>query len=121
EERVFGKASVRCLLEGVYVINAFPCEAPLREQILINVRDRSRIWVDARMPGVDRGEIRTVRARERYTDPGLQNPVSLNDSSRARLVLGAVERVGYGANQQRRRVSRQDGVRVQRDHVADVL
>ncbi len=118
EQRVLREAAVRGLLEGVDVVDPLPGEAPLAVEVLVDVGDRGGVRVHARVAGVDGGEARAVRAGQRDTHPRLEDAVAAHHAPARRVVDRAVERVGQRADQQRRRVGREHGVGVERDHVA---
>ena len=105
--------------EGIHVVEALAREGPLPEQVLVGVRDRGGVGIDARVPGVHAGEQRPCGARHRHADPGLQDPVALGDTAQARIEGGTVQGVGDDADELPGRVQGKLGVAVQGDAVAD--
>jgi hypothetical protein len=79
EQGVLGEAPVRRPLEGIDVVDPLPGEASLAVEVLVDVGHRRRVGVDSRMPGMDRREVRAVRARQRDADPRLEDPVAADD------------------------------------------
>src|SRR5580704_19213793 len=62
QKRVLGELVLGRSLERVDIIDALPREAPLGEEILIDVGDGGRIWIDARATRGDRRKERAIRA-----------------------------------------------------------
>ncbi len=62
EERVFGHASVERLGERIDVVDPLADEAALVKDVLIDVRDRARVRVDADVAGKDLRERGAARA-----------------------------------------------------------
>jgi hypothetical protein len=50
QDPVFGEATAKRMFECIDIVNAFADEGSLVEKILIDVRNDSRIRVDARFP-----------------------------------------------------------------------
>ena len=99
--------------ERIYVVDPLPGEASLAVEILIHIGYRGRVRIDTGMSRVDRGKVGFVGARERHTDPRLDDPVPLGYASDLRIVVRAVERVRDRSDEQLRRISRQYRVRVE--------
>src|SRR5712692_596870 len=68
QEGVLGDPAFEGGYEGVHVIEALAREDPLGKQILVGVRDRRRVGIDARVPGIHAGEQRPGGARHRHAD-----------------------------------------------------
>ncbi len=117
EQRVLRKAAGGGPLERLDVVDPLSGEAPLAIEILIHIRDRGRIRIHTRMPGVDRGEDRAIRARERHADARLEDAVAADHSSVYRIVNGTIERMRQCSHEERRRVGRKHGVGVESDDV----
>jgi hypothetical protein len=120
QERVLGEAAARGLLEHVHVVNPLSGEAPLAVQVLVDVRDRGGVWVDARVARMDGREDRGVRAGQGHAHPRLQNAVAADHAPRTGVVDGAVEGVGQCPDQKWGGSGWEDRVRVERDHEADL-
>ena len=120
EEGVLGHAAVERRLEGVDVIEALAGEEAFLEQILIGVRHRGGIRVDAGVTGVDPRKDRARGARHRDADPGLQDAVAFRHPSRRAVDLRLIERVKRDADQGLGGVARQLRVGVERDAVPHV-
>ena len=85
---------MRRFFERIDLVDAFAGEASLAVEILINVGDGGRIWIDARMPRVDRSEVRAVCARQRHSDPRLYDAVAFRDAPDSFVVVGTIQRMG---------------------------
>ena len=119
EKRVLRHATLERGGEGVDVVESLTREAPLAEQVLIRVRDRGRVGVDAGVPGIGARERRAGGARERDADPRLEDPVALDDAPQLGVEARAVERVLADPDQAPRRFAWEMRVAVERDAVAD--
>ena len=119
EQGVIRKSALGGSAKHVHVVDALAGERPLAEQVLIDVRHGRRVRVDARMPGVDGGEPRLARARQRHAHPRLQDAVAAHHASPFGVVLGAIERMGHGADECGRGAGRQDRVGIERHDIAD--
>src|SRR5215210_5748140 len=62
-----------------------------------------------------------VRARERHTNPRLDDPVALCNAADDGIVVRAIERVCNRTDEQLRHIARQHCVRVEGDDVPDEL
>ena len=119
EECVLRESAVRRLLERIDVVDPFSGEAPFAEQILIDVRHCSRVWIDARMSGVNRSKDGLVRARERHSNSRLENSVALGQSRPIfGVVIRAVQRMRDRPDEQLRGISWKYRVRIERYDVA---
>src|SRR5918999_5870857 len=119
EKRVLGEPAARRAPERVDLVRPFAGEAPLAEEVLIDVRYGSRVWIDAGMPRVDGGEARAERARQRDSDARLDDAVSTHDAAMFCIVHGAVERMRDRADEERGRVGWEHGIGIDGDDVAD--
>ena len=84
EQRVLGDAPADGRLEGVDVVQPLAGEDPLAEQVLVGVRDRRRVGVDAGVPGVHPREERPGGAREVDAHARLEDAVALGDPAAGR-------------------------------------
>ncbi len=116
---VFLDHAAQQAVKDTKVIDALADEDPLVERVLVDVRNDGGIAVDAGLPGEDAGK---------EAHPGVADPrrdLRLYDCEAAGDPVGVgiddrlVQRVRHDADQQRRAVADQLGVRVERDHVAE--
>ena len=77
EQRVLGDAPADRRLEGVDVVQPLAGEDARAEQVLVGVRDRRRVGIDAGVPGVHPREERPGGAREVDAHPRLEDAVAL--------------------------------------------
>ena len=121
EDGIFRHASVERRLEGIDVVDALAGIRALAEEILVDVRDRRRIGIDAAVAGEDALEERALRTHgQRGGHARLQNAVALHDPSLRRVEARAVERVGHLADQAAHGIAGQPGIRIEGDHIAHV-
>jgi len=108
----------RCL-EGVDVVDALAGVRALPEQVLVDVRRGSGIRVDAAGRRKKLLVERTVAAnRQRRRHPGLQDAIAPHHPLQGLAEARPVQGVRHLADEAQRRVARQPGIRIQRDHVA---
>ena len=119
QERVLGNTAVERRLERVDVVEALPREDSLAEQVLVRVRDRGRVRVDARVPGEHAREARGGRARRRDRDARLEDAVARDDAAGHGVEAGAVQRMLEDADERAGGVAGKPGVAVERQDVAD--
>ena len=117
QQRVVGHAAVERALERVDVVNALADVTAFAKEILIHVRHRRRVRVEADVPGEHLGKRRRRSADRIDRDARLQNAVAFGDAARLRIEARAIQRMGQRAHQLASRVQRQIGVRIERDHV----
>ncbi len=79
QQRVLGNAPADGRLESVDVVESLAREAPFAEEVLVGVRDRRRIGIDAGVPGVDAREERPAGARKVDAHARLKDAVALRD------------------------------------------
>ena len=79
QNAVFRKAPIERCLEGVYVVNAFSDERSFAEDVLIQVGNRARIGVDARVAAVHARVARPVGPRQAWRYARLKDTVALVD------------------------------------------
>ena len=97
-------------LERIDIVYPFAGEAPFPVQILVNVGDRRRVWIDAGMPRVNRSKERSVRARQRHADTRLHDAIAFGHPADSFIVMRAVQRMRDRSHQQLRCIARQDRV-----------
>src|SRR5688572_7522298 len=119
EQHVRWKSAVRRALEGVDVVNPLAGETAFAVKILVHIRDCSRIRIDAGVTRVNGGEPRAMRARQRHANSRLQNSVAARHAAGARIDLCMIERMRNRTYQKSRAAWRKDGIRVERDDVAN--
>ncbi len=110
-----GERAFKC----VDVVNAFPGEIALTEQILIDIGDRAGVGIEAGRPGEYPLEQRTLSGRRQgWRDARLEDSVAFQHQTRLRVVTRPVQRMCRGAHQAPHRIDRQAGIGIERDHVA---
>ena len=85
EQRVLRHAAVERRHEGVDVVEALAGEDAFAEQILIHVRHRGRVRIDAGVAGIGAREQRARGARHRHADARLQDAVAVGDAPQRRI------------------------------------
>ena len=120
EDPVVRHASRQCAFERIDVIDALADERALVEQVLVHVRHGTRVRIDARLTAVHTRIPAARLAAHADADAWLQDPVAARDHVAGRIEAGAIERMRQRADQFPRRIARQLGVGVQRDHVTHV-
>ena len=99
EERVLRDLPLERRLEGIDVVDAFACERPLLEEVLVYVGDRGRVGVHTSGTRDDPLVGCASRARgQGRCDPGLQDPVALDDTSLPGVEARPVQWVRHRAN-----------------------
>ncbi len=117
EQGVFRDAPGQAGLEGGDFINALAHVNSFAEQVLVDVRYRQGIGVQAGIAGENAGEVRDIGGGRADLGARLQDGITRLDHSR-RGQARPVEGVGMGSHQPARGLGRQDRVGVQGDHVA---
>ena len=84
EEGVLGHAPVEGGHERVHVVEPLAREDPLGEQVLVGVRDRRGVGIDAGVAGVEAREERAGGAGHGHADARLEDPVALGDAAETR-------------------------------------
>src|SRR5512138_2964457 len=103
--------------ERIDGVQALPREDAFAEYVLIGVRHRRRIGIDAGMARIESREQRSGGAREGYAYARLENAVPRRDTTERRIEERAIERMRDHADQLARGVARKTGVAVQCDAV----
>src|SRR5512135_818338 len=93
QEDVARKSPFQYTMNRGDFINTLSCEDPLREQVLVRVRDRSGTDVETGFAGVDGRQPRTGGALHADSDPRLQNPIAGHDEVGPRVNDGLVQRM----------------------------
>ena len=114
---IFREAPANCLLEGIDVVDSLADERSFSEHVLVDIRDRARIGVDARLAPIQARIARAVGRREADRHARLQDAVARADAPFRGIVAGAIQRVRHGADEFARRIARQLRIGVQRYHV----
>ena len=120
QQRVLRDRALERRGERIHVVEPFAREDSFVEEVLIRVRHRRRVGVDARVPRIEPREQRAGSAHERHADARLENAVSVGDAADARVERGAIERVSHHADQLTSHASRKPGIAVERDAVLDL-
>ena len=119
EDAIRRQTIAEAVLERMDVVDALADEGAFAEEVLIHVRHRPRIGVDARLAAVQARIAGAAGARQADRHRGLQDAVAGNDTAREPIVLRAVERVRHRRHQRPRRIARQLGVGVEGDDELD--
>ena len=118
QQRVLGDAPADGRLEGVDVVQSLARVDPCAEQVLVGVRDRRRVGIDAGVPGVHPCEERPGGAREVDAHARLEDAVALRDPPEGGVDHGPVERMRDDPDQCPRGAPRESRVGVQGEDVA---
>ena len=118
EQRVLGHPPLERRAEGVDVVEPLAGEDPLAEEVLIGVRHRRGVGVDAGVAGVETRKERTGGARHGHADPRLQDAVAFGHAAEGGVDARPVQGMRDDADEGARRLARQAGVGVQGDAVA---
>ena len=107
-------------LESIDIVNALACERAFVEQVLIDVRDRRRVGIDAALGGKYPLEQRAALAhRQGGGDARLQDAIARHDPARHCVIDRPVERMRHLANQPGHSFKRQARVGIERDHIGN--
>ena len=121
EESGFGHSAGHRRFESVYVVDALASVSALAEQVLVHIRDRGSIGVDAGRAGEHAQEQRAFAPhRKGWRDPWLEDAITFDNSTQTGIQARLVERMGHLADESPDRLARKPRVRVQGDDVADV-
>ena len=104
------------MFEGSDVVDTLADEGALVEEVLVEVRDDTRVGID---PGGARGEAaesRPLRARQTHRDSRLDDAVSDRNAGECGMGHGTVEDVRHRSHHLAGCVAGQVGVGVERDH-----
>ena len=119
EDAVFREAAAEGALEGVDVVDALADERTFAEYILIDIRHRPGVRVDAGFAAIEPGQARTVGAGQADRHPRLQDAVAADHALAGFVIARTIERMRHGADELARGIARQLRVGVERDDVAD--
>src|SRR2546429_75550 len=112
EQRVFRHPSLERSLEGVDVVDPLAGVRALGEEILVDVRDRGGIGIDAGGTGKHAPKERALAlGGQGRRDPRLEDAVALDDAALARLGAGPGPRGGPGGGRAPPGGAREPGVR----------
>ncbi len=120
EDPILGEAPTEGLLERIDVVDPLADERAFAEHVLVDVRDGTRVRVDAGLPAVQSRIARAVRTRQADRHARLQDAVALDDAPLRCVVAGMIQRVCHGADELPRRIARKLRIRVQGDDVLHV-
>jgi hypothetical protein len=87
------------------------------EEVLVDIRDGTRIGVDARIAPFHARIPRPVCARQAHGNPRLKDAVPGNNALLAFVVLRTIQRMRHGSHKLPGRIAWQLGIRVKGDHV----
>ncbi len=105
--------------EHVDLVNPLAGERALSEQVLVHVRHRPGVHVDAGLAGVDAGQARAQRRGDADADPRLDDPVPLDHEVAQRIDDRPVERVSNGPHQSVGDARWKLGIGIERDDVGN--
>ncbi len=113
QQRVLGHPPADRRLEGVDVVQALAGEEAGAEQVLIGIRDRRRVGIDAGVAGVDPRKERAGGTRQVDGDARLKDAVALGDLAQGGIDDRPVEGVRQNPDQGAGGVARQPGVGIE--------
>src|SRR4029077_5411446 len=99
--------------EGIHIVETLARENPFVEEILIRIRHRGGIGVDAGVARINASEERARRARQGDADSWLENAVALRDSATLRIDHRAIQRMADDADELSGGITRKPRVRVE--------
>ncbi len=102
------------------LVDSFAGKTAFAEQVLINVRDRASVNVEAGVRGENRRQARPAGGLDADVHARLKNSVAVDNRIGRWIDHRAVERMSDCPHQFVRGIARQLRIRVQRDHVLDV-
>ena len=117
ENPVVGKAPLERQFERIEVVDSLADEGAFLERVLIDVRDRAGIGINARFPAMQARVARLVGARQADAHARLQDAVACANPLPDGVENRTVQRVRHGADELVRGVARQLGIRIEGDHV----
>jgi hypothetical protein len=120
EDTVLGKAVLQRVLERIHVVDALAHERAFTEQILIHVRHRARVRIDARFAAIHARVARRDASAHAAAHAGLQDAVAARDPALLLVEARAVERVGQRADELACGITRQAGIGIQGDDVTHI-
>jgi hypothetical protein len=93
EQRVRRNPVRKRSVERVDVVDSLADVAPLVKEVLIDVRDRGRVGIDADVAREDLREGRPVRADDADADAGLEHAVALGDALQRLVEARTIQRM----------------------------
>ena len=112
---IVGEAPIHRGGKGCDVVDPLANERAFMKQVLINVRDRVCVGVNAGFSPIQPDKPRWAAFFQFQDDAWLQNPVSIGDNISPRIDVSPIEQMGQNADHLPRRIARQQGVSVQRN------
>ena len=119
QQRVLRHAAVERRVERIDVVKALAGVDAFAEQVLIHVRHRGGVGVDAGVAGVGPREQRSGGAGHGHADARLQDAVALHHQLRLGIDDRPVQRMRDDADELARGLARQLRIRVERDAIPD--
>jgi len=114
-----GKTLAEDLAENIDVVDSLAGKNAFTEQILVHVGNRASVNIQSGLAGINISESRAVGGVHADADTRLQNAITLLDGVGRRINLRAIQRMGSGANQAMRAITRQLGVGIEGDHISN--
>ena len=115
QDRVLGKQAA-AVFEGSDVVDALTDEGALVEEVLVEVRDDTRVGIDPWGARGEAAESRPLRAWQTHRHSRLDDAVPDRNAGERGMGHGTVEDVCHGTHHLAGRVAGQVGVGVERDH-----
>ncbi|HRM67998.1 MAG TPA: hypothetical protein PLO71_01085, partial [Thauera phenylacetica] len=115
EDPVRRETVAEAVLERLHIVDALADEGAFAEQVLIYVRHRPRVRIDARLAAIQACIDGSTGTGQADRHRRLQNAVAVGDAAHRRIVARAVQRVRHGRDQRPRGIARQLGVGVEGD------
>src|SRR5580658_4287241 len=103
------------------LVDALSCKNPFTIEILIGVGDGAGVNVEASLSGKEGGQARTRCRADAHSNPRLQNAIALSNNAQPRVNDCLVQWMGNRSDQLGGGAARKLRIRIQRQHVADVL
>ena len=119
QQGVIGHPLVQAAGESIHIVDALAYIIPFAKQILVNVGYGRGVQVQNRISRVDPRKNGAVCRGKLDLHPGLEHGVAVVDRARHGVNVGMVQRVRKRSDQVTGALARQDGVGIQRDHIAD--
>ena len=120
QDPVLRKAPAHRPFERIDIVDALADERAFAKQVLVHIRDGTRIRIDARLGSAHARIARAVRAGQARGHAWLQDAVALRYELPRLVVARAIQRVRHGPDELPCRVARQLRIGVERDHVFHV-
>src|SRR6185312_15421587 len=119
EQRIFRETPFKRPMERAQIVDALARIAAASVQVLISVRHRPGVRIEARLAAVNFREPRPPRRFHADADARLEKPVSFSDNSRLWIEDWLVQRMGQRADQLPSSISRKLRIAIKRDHETD--